>query len=294
MLDRWSLDIQILYYFDAEVRIALSLSDQLRIRRVKKSEKECCGELSDKDHGLGWGLDDPLSFVLECVSPTSHQSEETMKKLAISLLMFKHDTSLDNKLPWFRLRWGGSSPSQSDQLPPLRDEELDHEPMSFPGYRVGLLDIDPFQTFWTTCNQASWHRSLLVAGNRLLQVHAHEGDVALEDRLIDLMIACEALVLDGEKEKGKNIAHRIGKLQKQQMPHLEKRAVEELELAYRLRNDIVHDGEFSSKNLAQVPFLERFVMSVERYLRIGMINYIDLMNQGKSKKQITQYLDGLP
>ena len=285
--------MQALYHFHGDMWDALTLNNQLRIRRVKKSEKQSYGELYEKDHGLGWGLEGPLSFVVECVSQTWRESEEMMKRLTICLLLFKRDIS-GNRLPWFRLGSRGSELRQSSQLPRVADEELDHESMRFPGYRLEIPDFDAFRLFWTTCNQTSWHRSLFVAGNRLLRVQVREGDTVLEDRLIDLMIACEALVLEGEDKKGKNIAHRIGKLQKQQMSHLEKRAIEELELAYRLRNDVVHDGEFSKKNMAQASFPDKFVMFVEQYLRIGLINYIDLMSRGQSKSQIIQYLDGLP
>lgn len=182
----------------------------------------------------------------------------------------------------------------SGEFPSLENEDLDNERMLRPGYHLRCSDMDDFRTFWATCNQTDWHRSLFVAGNRLLKVQARKGDGVLEDRLIDLMISSEALILEGEKAKGENIAHRVGKLQKQQTSHLEKAATDNLGLAYSLRNDIVHDGEISPSNRVKVPFLERFVMSVEQYLRIGMVNYIDLMNQGKSKKQIIQYLDGLP
>jgi hypothetical protein len=292
LFDVWSLNVQALYYFDAD--IGLNLSNQLRIRRVMKSEKQSYGELDDSDRGLGWGLEGPLSFVLECVSPTSREGGATMKKLAISLLLFKHDVGLNNELPWFRLSWGRGRTWQSDQLPALKDEDLDHESMLFPGYRLTLGDVDRFRTFWGTCNQPSWHSSFFVAGNRLLRARAREGDGVLEDRLIDLMIACEALVLDGENEKGKNIAHRVGKLQKQPVAHLEARAFTELGLAYKLRNDVVHDGKFSPSNMAAVPFPEQFITYIEQYLRIGMVNYLDLMNKGQSKIQIIQYLDSLP
>ena len=183
---------------------------------------------------------------------------------------------------------------QLDQLPLIMDEELDNdEPMSFPGYHLEMSDIDSFLKFWSICTQTCWHRSLILAGNRLLQTQTREGDSIREDRLIDLMIACEALVLDGENVKGDNIARRVGKLQKQKMPHLEKEAIDNLKLAYRLRNDAVHDGEFSPERLAkEVPFADRFLMYIEQFLRIGMTNYIELMNQGQSKKQIIQYLDG--
>jgi hypothetical protein len=279
-LDDWNLGTQPLYYFDAEIVKDFTLDDQLRIRRVKKSEV------------IDWGVGGPLSFVLDCVSRTSREGEEAMKRLATSLLLFKRDLGIENRLPWFRLERGDDSVWGSDHLPPVRDEELDHKPMSYSGYRLGIGDIDTFRTFWSTCNQTSWHRSLLVAGNRLLQVQARESGTVLEDRLIDLMIACEALVLDREGDKGEKIAHRVGKLQKAKMPHLEEEAAKDLKLAYRLRNDVVHDGEFCSFNLAQAAFPWRFVTYVEQYLRIGMVNYIELMNQGQSKKQIIQHLDG--
>lgn len=289
----WDLGVQALYYFDADVGSELTLSTQLRIRRVKKSEKQSYGQLSGKDHGLGWGFGGPLSFVLECVSQTSRELEATMKRLAISLLLFKHDMGLNNELPWFRLRWGRWGAWESDRLPPLKDADLDYEPMSFPRYRLTLGEVNSFRIFWSVCNQTNWHNTLFVAGKRLLQAQWREEEHVLEDRLIDLMIACEALVLKGEHNKGDNIAHRVGKLQKEQISHLEKRAIDELGLAYKLRNDVVHEGEFSSSNLAQVPFPEEFTRHVEQYLRIGMVNYVDMMNQGQSKTNIIQYLDSL-
>jgi len=282
VLDDWCLRTYRLHYFDAEVSSTLDLGSQLRIRRVKKSEKESYGELWDEDHGLGWGLDGPLSFVIDCVARNARDARETIKKLAVALLLFKHyDRPLHDRLAWFRLRSGGGSLWQSDRLPLIRSEEMAHadESTSFYGYHLKVSDI----------------KSLLLAGSSLLLVQAREDETALEDRLIDLMIACEALVIEDKEERKKRtkIACRVGKLQKEQIPHLEKRAAEELDLAYRLRNDLVHQGEFSSENLAEAAFPDQFVMYIEQYLRVGMVNYIDLMNQGKSKNQIIQYLDDL-
>jgi hypothetical protein len=298
VLDDWCLRTYRLHYFDAEVSSTLDLSSQLRIRRVKKSEKESYGELWDEDHGLGWGLDGPLSFVIDCVARNARDVRETINKLAVALLLFKHyDRPLHDRLAWFRLRWGGGSLWQPDQLPLIRSEEMADadESTSFYGYHLKVSDISSFQIFWNTCSKTSWHKSLLLAGSRLLLVQAREDETALEDRLIDLMIACEALVIEDKKEEQKRtkIACRVGKLQKEQIPHLEKRASEELDLAYRLRNDLVHQGEFSSENLAEAAFPDQFVMYIEQYLRVAMVNYIDLMNQGKSKNQIIQYLDDL-
>lgn len=107
------------------------------------------------------------------------------------------------------------------------------------------------------------------------------------------MIACEALVLEREDEKGRRIAHRLGKLQK--TPPTESRIIDWLRLGYRMRNDIVHDGQLSSSNLAELParLFEEFVIEIEQYLRVGMMNYIELMNKTMTKHEIVQYLDAL-
>lgn len=84
-----------LYHFDADIIKDFALDNQLRIRRVKKSEMK------------GWEFGGPLSFVVECVSRNSHDGKKTIKKLAASLLLFKRSyPGLKNELPWFRLRWG--------------------------------------------------------------------------------------------------------------------------------------------------------------------------------------------
>jgi len=65
---------------------------------------------------------------------------------------------------------------------------------------------------------------------------------------------------------------------------------DEIKLAYDLRNDAVHDGYFSEKNTRKAGFMDMFLRFIERYLRVGMHNYILLMNQGLSKNEIINRL----
>jgi hypothetical protein len=289
------LAMQAFYYFDADIPRELTFDDHLRLRRVRKIEKYPSGSPRDIDNGYGWGLEGPLSFVAECVSSTSAEGWTTIKKLAICLLLYKRDIG-PNDVPWFRLGPKGSRMLQSNQLPALVGEELDDERMELPYYYLKVTNIDDFRAFWVSCNQSPWHSTLLVAGNRLLQAQARVGETVFEDRLIDMMIDCEALVLKGEHDKGETIAKRMGKLLGLKYPKLEDQTRDALALAYRLRNDVVHDGQFSASHLSELPTarLDTFVVRVEQYLRSATVDYIDLMNQAMSKDQIIQYLDSLP
>jgi len=289
----YDLRIRAANYFDADITKTLNIENYLRIRRVKKQEKYSYGKLTDPDHGFGWGLEGPLSFVFECILPTFDETRLAIRKLATTLLLFKRDKKSTNELQWFRLGLEGSQMVQTPNFPVI-SERLDDEKMDFSGYALHLWEIDDFKTFWKTCTLSVWHPSFCVSSNRLLRLQERVGDTVWEDRLIDMMIACEALVLEGEDEKGKLIAHRVGKLQK--TPQMESRIMDWLRLGYRIRNDIVHDGQVSSSNLAQLPtrLFEEFVLEIEQYLRLGMVNYIDLMNKAMTKHDIVLYLDSLP
>ncbi|MGA3110289.1 MAG: hypothetical protein ABSD99_12705 [Candidatus Bathyarchaeia archaeon] len=285
------LRADVMYYFYSDVLDELPFSRDLRIRRVKKQEKQSYGELTDADHGYGLGLGGPLSFAIECVAPTSDEARSTISKLAIALLLFKRDKIKNDQLPFFRLDFGGSRTWDSADLPTLRTDELDHEQMKFPGFELRFDEIDNFKKSWDVCN-GTWHPTLIVAGSRLLQTQQRVGETVFEDKLIDIMIACEALVLSGERDKGELIAHRLGKLQLGKSHYPEDRAMASLKLAYQLRNDIVHEGRLKKSHEDQLPTARfpDFVAECEELLRAGMVAYVDLMNEGKSKDDVIQYL----
>jgi hypothetical protein len=286
------------YYFDADITNELSLSGSVGIRRVKKQEKYSYGKLTDKNHGYGWGNEGPISFVFECVASNGEEARSTLRKLATTLLVFKRDLIANDQLPWFRVSFGGSRGSESPNRPLLKSEELDDEKMDRHSryYSLSITDIDDFKKFWAKCSQTTWHPTLLVTGGRLVMSQHRVGAAAFEDKLIDVMIGCEALVLSGsDRDKGDPIAERLGKLQSGKA-FSDDYARRSLRVAYKLRNDVVHQGILSNSQLLDLPTARfpDFVVHVERMLRGGIDSYIDLMNQGKSKMDIIEYLDSLP
>lgn len=138
-----------------------------------------------------------------------------------------------------------------------------------------------------------WPPNLMWAARRLLRAQHRVGEEQ-DDKLIDLVIALEALLLNKkERDKQNNLSSRAAKLQRL-TGHFHKSATDELFLAYDLRNDAVHDGQFSSANLAKIggsDFLQRYITYLERYVRVSMRNYIKMLNQRLSKDQIIQQLD---
>lgn len=180
MLSGHDLRVRAVDYFNVDVKNTLTIENYLRIRRVKKQEKYSYGKLTDLDHGLGWGLDGPISFVFECLLPTPEETRLAIRKLATTLLLFKRDKQSSNEMHWFRLGVEGSQTVQYPTFPAI-DEGLDDEKMLFPGYVLQLSEIDAFKSFWKTCTQSVWHPSFHVSSSRLLRLQERVGDTVWED-----------------------------------------------------------------------------------------------------------------
>lgn len=124
----------------------------------------------------------------------------------------------------------------------------------------------------------SERKSLYLACKRFQRAYE---DVDAEDRLIDLMIAFEALFLKGKKDgpKGKPIAvacsNLLGKNEEER-----KKIKQTLAEAYLIRNSIVHGSEYpriESDDKEEVYFdtLSDLVSKVEDYLRESIKKLFD-------------------
>jgi len=91
----------------------------------------------------------------------------------------------------------------------------------------------------------SWPSYVMFAVKRLLRAQERETLQQQEDRLLDLMIICEVMILLNEPwRKGEKVAMRMAKLQNDSSNLGRNRYL--FKLAYKLRNDILHDGRFSA------------------------------------------------
>ena len=132
-------------------------------------------------------------------------------------------------------------------------------------------DVDSFIKFWAKLTENEWPHNLLAASKRLLRAQ-HRTFFDLEDKLIDMIIAFEALIIGKyEKKKRSKAAFRIPKMQGL-TNKFEKICRDDIKNAYDLRNDAVHDGFFSKINRSKAHasnklFLNRFILKIEQYLR---------------------------
>jgi len=286
-----------LYFFHANT-VELSLNPIIRIRQVTNMEKYAKGDNPSQpsQNGHGWGLEygyDALFFVADWLNSKPVQNDE-ITRLCSSLLMFKSDL-VRNELPSFvQADFGSSQVTQLSALPPINRRDLEYLSTAKSGAGMWLSYVlDPgedtqFMKFWATMASAHWPQNLTAAGRRLIRAQQRRGFHRDEDRLVDLMVAFEALVLNKyEYGKQRNMASRFSNL----IGGSHRTQIEaDLILAYDLRNDAVHDGYFDPNDVARIPRyptpVPTFIMCIEQYLRKGMANYVTLNNQGQSKNQI--------
>lgn len=210
--------------------------------------------------------------------------------------MFKPDP-VGNEPPSFeQADFGRAQITQLSVLPPVDRNDL--EPLSIAksgmwlSYVLDVGETGAFLNFWATMTSAGWPRNLTASARRLIRAQRRRGSDRDKDRLIDLIIGLEALVLNkDEHRKQQKMSSRFSKLiggsQQQQIEN-------DLRLAYDLRNDAVHDGYFDPNDVARIPRyptpIPTFIMHTEEYLRKGMNNYVGLNNKGQSKNQIIAQL----
>jgi hypothetical protein len=284
-----------LYFFHANT-VELPLNPTVRIRQITNTEKYATGDnpAQPNQKGRGWGLEngyETLFFVVDWLSTKMPQNDEITRACS-SLLMFKPD-AFCNELPWFdQADFGGAQYTHYTSLPSIDHNDVEQlKPAKSGMWLKYVLDVGEdtqFLKFWTLMMSADWPRNLTAAGRRLMRAQRRRGFDRDEDRLIDLIIGFEALVLNkNERRKQERMSSRfanlIGGSKRQQIE-------DDLGLAYDLRNDAVHDGYFDPQDLARIPAyptpILTFIMHIEEYLRKGMIKYVNLNNSGQSKSQI--------
>jgi hypothetical protein len=274
-----------MFDFDADVGLTLDLRTTLRIRRITKAEKFSSYLVNDKTEegrGFGGGNEGRLFFVADCLNIGNPKYE--LDRLTTLLLLFKKETEGD-VLPTFSTEFGGQG-TDLQSLPQIERDEVDTGHSEYPRYFLHASDIEPFKVFWAKHTQVVWQPNLMIASRRLMRMQARVGRDSDEDRLIDIMIGFEALLLSkSDDNKGPLIARRAAKL-------LGKNVERELRLAYECRNDLVHEGQVNGTLLAEIGMrFERYVVQVESILRSTMLRYIELVNQGLSKNRILEQIE---
>ena len=95
-------------------------------------------------------------------------------------------------------------------------------------------------------------------------------DIEDEDKLIDYLIAFEALFTKGKKERSKSKVISVECAKLLGIDHKEKEEIrEKLSSAYTIRNDIIHGEDFEEELDIEL-FFNDFVEEIEELLRISL------------------------
>ena len=168
--------------------------------------------------------------------------------------------------------------------------EVDHTKMRspkqlMPGYNLYTLEpteVDQFKSFWKQVNASTMPSQILIAGRRLIATMERRN---LQDKLLDLMAVFECVVCTSKDEqKNQPIQERISKLLAG-TPSWVKLIKQEIDFGYKLRNDIVHEGEFSADRTKQLNLdlgisVEHLCMYLENILRDTLKSWLMLIASG--------------
>lgn len=233
----------------------------------------------------------PWGFVLESkyslpkgeTIPT-YSVEQNFEDVVLALRLFKYGSVGINFLTFTPLGWKGIGSQSGSQL------------FKTPfGGRYSLVDeeVQGFRDFW--------HKTRDVIKKRLeiLQLPFKRFSDAyyrlqIEDRLIDYMIAFEALFIEGKVDLTYKISRRTARLLGKTFE--ERKGISlEIRNSYDIRGELVHGEKkevppqvkFGKRKLSR----ENFIQEVENYLRRCLRAYLDLSKQYERKQEILDRLD---
>jgi hypothetical protein len=220
-----------------------------------------------------WG-NGSYNHVIEYVHEEKHEDPALMDLVVLALLLFKTGKIKVRGAGWVMV-----------------GQEVDHTKMRSPkqltpGYDLYTLEpteVNQFKSFWKQVRASATPLQILIAGRRLIATMERRN---LQDKLLDLMIAFECVVCTSKDYKKKNrpIQERISALLAG-TPQWVKQIKQELDFGYKLRNDIVHEGEFSGGTIKKLNqdlgvSVENLCMFLEDILRDTLKSWLMLIASG--------------
>jgi hypothetical protein len=224
-----------LYNFEADIIEPIGLDARTIIRKLTEQERERMLAPSELGPSIPIFKIYQLNYVAELVAESRRPDPfDDVYKVVLALRLFKAgDVSFD-QIRFF----------PSDRRPGLMSGTLTshNEPAIIPAqtaYRLDASDIDPLKAFWTELRDRDLD-SPPALGVAVRRFNFSFGRTRLEDRLLDLAIAFEALLLrDRERGKTDKMARRCSRLLAED-PQQRRVIYRETERFYGRRSELVH------------------------------------------------------
>lgn len=216
----------------------------------------------------------------------------TIKKIVAALRLFKNgdvynELYYDMPVSWCLFAKGITS--SSSPLSPMRAKIE-------PELRLEKGEGEELKKFWILYKEFATKQSqFMFLETAMSRFDFAYDNLRIEDRLIDYMIAFEALFLKGDEEQ--ELSYRLGLraavlLENPGEPR--KEIFQNMRIAYSLRSLVVHGKNYDKIKIKleeKYKTIDIFILLIEKYLRASIKKFMDLIKTYPNQKEIIKELD---
>lgn len=237
-------------------------------------------------------IDYQIKESLEPMGRDLHaEAKGTIKKVISTLRLFKCGDIYDAKYSYMPVSWTLFARGVISSYPSVQPRmQIKAE------LRLEKSEIEDFKKFWVTYNEFIPKLNTFLFINTAISRFnfAYENN-RVEDRLIDYMIAFEALFLKGNENQELNyrLALRTA-IMIFTVDDPKTSIFSDMKNAYKLRSLIVHGKNFDEiKRDLETKHLKinNFILKIEEYLRRAIKKFMELMNEPSNQDKIIDFLD---
>lgn len=282
-----------LHNFESEMEVIL-LDENLKIRKICEEEQK---KLYREDYSMIPKFDViKIKFMLECrYEVKAHRPDEmyyikeSFDRVISAMRLFKKGTFGYNRVT---TKMYSACPISKASMSSGKNY---YEPYNGTQYNLSKDEVEGLVKFWEAYKDVNFEKNRFIelAIRRFNLSHIRKD---LEDKLIDMMIAFEALYLTDNAELSYKLATRAAFIL-----GIDKKKSEQKEIylffkkAYAIRSEIVHGSKHLDQKKIKLPngkeiSVQEFILQLEDYLRQSILHFISLPME-LSVKERTKYLD---
>ena len=282
-----------LHNFESEMEVIL-LDENFKIRKICEDEQK---KLYREDYSMIPKLDVIfINFMLECrYEVEAHRPDEmqyikeSFDKVISAMRLFKKGTFGYNRIT---IKQYSACPVSKASMSSGKNY---YEPYRGTQYNLSKDEVEGLVKFWEAYKDVNFEKNRFIelAVRRFNLSHIRKD---LEDKLIDMMIAFEALYLTDNAELSYKLATRAAFIL-----GIDKKKSEQKEIylflkkAYAIRSQIVHGSKHLNQNKIELSknkeiSVQEFILQLEDYLRQSILHFMSLSMELNGKKR-KNYLD---
>ena len=217
----------------------------------------------------------------ECKEYIEHTSLEEVKKVCKILRLYKEGDFRYGVIYW---RPKTKVPFDSPYAKKFRFCDFERYDTSNK-YRLQMDDVNKLQLLFQKYSNNSKKKKFPNSAINYLDKGVTETDTP--HRLVDYTAALESLFVEGKEGIATILALRTAFLLEEDRQKC-REIFKDIKKAYGFRSNIVHGDYDKIKDELE---LEKYCNTTERYVRLAIIKWIDMIEKGKTKQEIYDYIE---